>query len=312
MQLLSATVKLSEAMFDCPSSFAASGQHILRCTWDAVIAWFSSTFGADLLQVLVVHGVLCAGVWLVRSAAVQGLIQQLLSITTCDSDATCKKSAAVAITSSTCAAEDLGWSNPSGKHGHFQKPSINTKLRPKAEDCRIGRRVRCSALRAQTGGQPPELPKACTTVILRHIPKCHTPDVVLASLHESGYFGEIDFIYVPIDFKQGDCSLGFAILNFRETSACVQFVSEFHLADASNKIASDEPKKQLPLEVSPAQIQGFQDNVSHLQKSSVLAWLTRHPVWLPRVVDGGGLSMPLKALRSRTRPRRLPLSREAK
>merc|ERR1719181_1582238 len=154
-----------------------------------------------------------------------------------------------------------GWSDSCRKHDSSRKP----KLRHDGEDSGTGCRLRCPALRAQTAGQPPALPKACTTVVLRNIPKSCTPDVLLASLHESGYFGEIDFVYIPIDFKHGGCSLGLAVLNFRTISACLQFASEFHMVEAGDVMGDAKCKKLL--EVSPAGIQSSQENIGRLQKS---------------------------------------------
>jgi len=172
----------------------------------------------------------------------------------------------------------------------------------KAQDeKRYGPRPRCRALCAQNAGQPPDLPEACTTVVLKNIPKDCTPDALLACLHEGGYFGEIDFVYIPLDFKQGDCSMGCAILNFRNVIARGQFAAEFHMADAQDKLF-DTSSPQL-LQVASAGIQGYSENAQRLQKSPVLAWLARYPEWLPRMVDGGGLAMPLKALRRSKRCR---------
>lgn len=160
-------------------------------------------------------------------------------------------------------------------------------------------RPRCPAIRAQTAGLPPTLPETCTTIILWNIPTSYTADDLLAIVHECGYFAEVDFIYVPIDFKKPDSSLGFAVLNFRTSGSCSAFASEFHMARASDKMQTSKPIKKY-LEVSPSKIQGFRENAKRLQKSNVLGWLARYPAWLPRVVDRGGLGVPLRALHRRS------------
>lgn len=166
-------------------------------------------------------------------------------------------------------------------------------------------RPRCATLCAQTAGQPPPWPHASTTAILQHIPKSLTPDELLASLHEEGYFGTIDFLYVPIDFKRSDRSLGFAILNFDNFSACSQFAAEYHMVSPAEKFPDHcKLKNKQLLEVSPAQIQGCQENIQHLRKSPVLSWLSPKPMWLPRFVDRGGMATPLRASASPSRPRR--------
>jgi len=275
MQLLSSTIQLSEALMNCPLAFIAEGQR----TWHAFFACLYHTFGVDLQLLLV----FCAGFWLFRSVAIQGLFRSYLGLASRGSDVDSFR-----------------------KNVHLQ----HAKLTSDCDDPNIGPRLRCPAVRAQTGGQAPDFPSACTTVILRNIPKSYTPDALLASLHEGDYFGELDFIYVPIDFKHGDRSFGFAVLNFRRSSTCLQFASEFHMADAC-EIMVDAEMKLKPLEVSPSRVQGYQENIRRLQKSSVLVWLTRYPAWLPRVVDGGGLTMPLKAVRSRSRRRRPSSSQDA-
>lgn len=174
-------------------------------------------------------------------------------------------------------------------------------------------RPRCSVIRAQTAGQPPDLPPECTTVVLKNIPAKYTPDRLLAALHECGYFAKIDFVYVPVDFKSRDRSLGFAILSFSRTTVCAKFAAEFHLADACDMLGDEEDSKKC-LEVSAAPIQGAEANVRHLQKSPVPMWLSKYPAWLPQIIDKGGLGTPLKAARSTERPRsprRLTSSRSA-
>lgn len=161
--------------------------------------------------------------------------------------------------------------------------------------CQTGPRLRCSKLCAQVAGQPPELPQACSSAVLKNIPSRYTPSSLLVALHECGYLGKIDFLYVPIDFKKADRNLGFAIMNFSSAKVCSEFAAEFHLANASDKWP--DARSQRCLEVSPAVLQGSEENIRHLQKSPVLPWLTQHPAWLPQVLDERGLATPLKATR---------------
>jgi hypothetical protein len=125
----------------------------------------------------------------------------------------------------------------------------------------------------------------------------------LACLHEWGYFGDIDLIYVPIDFKRHpESSFGFGVLNFRTPQACSKFMAEFHLACVCDKLVDAKSKKLF--EVDQSLIQGQQVNIQRLLKSPVLANLKRYPAWLPRVIDAGGLSTPLEAKRTKNSARR--------
>lgn len=47
----------------------------------------------------------------------------------------------------------------------------------------------------------PVLPAGTVTAMLRNIPNKYTHDGLLEQLHERGYGAHVDFIYVPIDFR---------------------------------------------------------------------------------------------------------------
>lgn len=275
MQLLSATLQLFNSFVTCSTSINAGGQHVAHCAYDAVATWFTSIFTADLF----LFCTFCAGFLIFRSLTIQGWIATVLG--------------GPFQPSSIDKIPDTGRNADGG--------SVQSATSCAFSSYEIEQRPRCPALRAQTGGQPPELGQASTTVILSHIPRSCTPDALLASLHDNGYFGEIDFVYVPIDFKRGDCSLGFALLNFRLSNVCLQFATEFHMAQVSDLLVDADTTKLL--EVAPAKIQGAQENIRHLQKSRVLTWLTPYAVWLPRLIDAGGLAVPLKATSGSARSR---------
>lgn len=190
-----------------------------------------------------------------------------------------------------------------GRQADAKTKSIDAKLECVYDDDNV--RPRCQVIRAHTAGQPPVLPEECTTVVLKNIPTSYTPEQLLAALHECGYFAEIDFVYVPVDFKRRDRGLGFAILNFARSTVCGKFAADFHLADVCDKFTEADSKKCF--EVSAALIQGAQANIRHLQKSPVPTWLAKYPSWLPQIIDRGGLAMPLKA--AGEKPRRLTSSR---
>lgn len=309
MQLFSATLQLYDSILTCPISSSLSGQYVLRCTFDAVMQWLYTMCTADLLLFFA----FCAGFFIFRSMAIQSFMQSLV---TADPG---RKTVEVeeGVQDSTQSRSSSMREAESDSEDHSSRKSSESDIGAATVTGNIiagtdtgqwqcdwsdSPRCRCPALRAQTGGQSPVLAEECTTIILSHIPKNCTPDNLLSSLHEHGYFGEVDFIYVPIDFKRGDCSLGFAVLNFLMSRTCLQFAAEFHMANVSDLISDAEARKPAFLEVASARLQGSKENIRHLQKSRVLSWLMPHPAWLPRTVGGGGLAVPIKATGGRSRP----------
>lgn len=250
-------------MFDSLFFFRVEALQLLA----RVFAWLSDVFAVELLLVVL----FCGGFLIFRASHVQRLLSSFISPPGKHCDEGSKLSMATPSTSQKDTSADLDVSE-------------------------TGPRLRCPRICAQAAGQLPDIPGTCSTVVLKNIPTRHTPERLLADLHEGGYFGMIDFFYVPIDFKKRDRNLGFAIMNFSSTEVCVKFAAEFHLANSCDKLP--DAKIQRCLEVSPALLQGSRENIRHLQKSSVLAWLAPYPAWLPQVLDGGGLATPLKTIRS--------------
>jgi len=274
----SVILQLRESIFDTLFHFRVEAQQLLA----RVFAWLSGAFAVELLLIVL----FCGGFLIFRASRVQDLLHSFISPPGkyCDEGSKLSMAAHVASQKDTPGDLDL--------------------------DTETGPRLRCSKLCAQAAGQLPDVPTTCSTVVLKNIPTRYTPDRLLADLHECGYFGKIDFLYVPIDFKKRDRNLGFAIMNFNSTEVCAKFAAEFHLANSCDKLP--DAKIQRCLEVSPALLQGSRDNIRHLQKSSVLAWLAPYPAWLPQVLDGGGLATPLKTTRSSStskQPRRLTAKR---
>jgi len=260
MQLFSVMLQLWDTTFDSVFYRSFEAQHLLT----SVFAWLSDAIAVDILLL----GLFCGSFLIFRALRVQNLICSFIRHPGKNCNGGTKLSSVTAVTSQKDIFGDLNFSQ-------------------------TGPRLRCSKLCAQGAGQPPDLPQTCLTVVLKNIPTRYTPDSLLAALRECGYFGDIDFLYVPIDFKKGDRNLGFAIMNFSSTKICSEFAAEFHLVNVCDKFP--DAKIQRCLEVSPALLQGSQENIGHLQKSLVLAWLTTYPAWLPQVLDGRGLATPLKA-----------------
>lgn len=131
----------------------------------------------------------------------------------------------------------------------------------------------------------PHLSPGCTTVMLRNIPNKYTREMLYAQLQAAGYTTEVDFLYLPIDFRNR-CNVGYAFLSFRTEASCSRFAAEYHLQDSSVKLPGFRSKKVC--EVSEARCQGRHENVRRLQSSPVMQQLTERPEWLPLLFSEDG------------------------
>mmetsp|Transcript_8732 Transcript_8732/g.31156 ORF Transcript_8732/g.31156 Transcript_8732/m.31156 type:complete len:366 (-) Transcript_8732:472-1569(-) len=131
------------------------------------------------------------------------------------------------------------------------------------------------------------LPAGTTTAMLRNIPNKYTQDALLKRLQDGGYGNSVDFIYVPIDFKNR-CNFGYAFLNFRTAQACGRFAAEFHGSESRLKLPGFQSRKIC--EVSPARHQGLDENVRRLRDSAVMAELVslNKPDWMPKIFGKSG------------------------
>lgn len=130
-----------------------------------------------------------------------------------------------------------------------------------------------------------KLPQGCTTVMLRNIPNKYCREKLVAQLQSDGFGRDVDFIYLPIDFRN-KCNVGYAFLNFRTPEACLRFAGEFHQRDATEKLPGFKSRKIC--EVSEARCQGRQENIQRLQSSQVMQQLADKPEWLPLLFDADG------------------------
>lgn len=131
--------------------------------------------------------------------------------------------------------------------------------------------------------------------MLRNLPNKYTRDKLLERLHVDGLRGDIDFAYLPIDFRN-KCNVGYAFLNFRSPEACLRFAEGYNGMGCHEKLPGFNSKKVL--EVSPARIQGLEENVRRLQNSPVMAQILEHPEsceWLPVLMscDGEAMGFPV-------------------
>mmetsp|Transcript_28724 Transcript_28724/g.60993 ORF Transcript_28724/g.60993 Transcript_28724/m.60993 type:complete len:392 (-) Transcript_28724:141-1316(-) len=132
---------------------------------------------------------------------------------------------------------------------------------------------------------PPSLTAGCTTVMLRNIPNKYSRDMLVERIHTCGFKGDLDFLYLPIDFKN-KCNVGYAFMSFRSEEACTRFANEWHLVETFEKLPGFRSKKII--EVTEARCQGREENVRRLSQSPVMAQLAGQPLWLPRLLDSNG------------------------
>jgi hypothetical protein len=127
-----------------------------------------------------------------------------------------------------------------------------------------------------------------TTVMFRNIPNKYTREMLVKQL-ESDLKGEFDFVYLPIDFKN-KCNVGYAFINFRSIEACEAFLKNFNGVEVRKCLPGLNSRKVT--EVTPARVQGFEENVQRLRNSPVMRELAHHTEWMPLIFDETGKQMP--------------------
>merc|ERR1712137_872587 len=99
-------------------------------------------------------------------------------------------------------------------------------------------------------------PSGYTTAMLRNIPVRYTAEELLADFSECGFEGTYDFFYLPMDFHNKR-NRGYGFVNFRSVELALKFVGVFDRRQLTRY------STQKILEVSPANTQGFEENVNH-------------------------------------------------
>lgn len=133
-----------------------------------------------------------------------------------------------------------------------------------------------------------DMPSNYTTVMFRNIPNKYTREMLVNQL-EQEMRGHFDFVYLPIDFKN-KCNVGYAFINFRSVEACINFVNRFNGVEVRKCLPGLNSRKVT--EVTPARVQGFDENVQRLRNSPVMRELTSKPEWMPLIFDSDGVQTP--------------------
>mmetsp|Transcript_83245 Transcript_83245/g.129916 ORF Transcript_83245/g.129916 Transcript_83245/m.129916 type:complete len:372 (-) Transcript_83245:140-1255(-) len=125
-----------------------------------------------------------------------------------------------------------------------------------------------------------------TTVMLRNIPNKYTRQMLIDQLHRSGFRGNIDYMYLPVDFANR-CNVGYCFVNFREALSRKKFVAQFDGVAAQSCLPGFNSYKVC--QVTRAKWQGREENVRRLKSGpELMAQLAAHPEWLPLLLDSEG------------------------
>jgi len=108
----------------------------------------------------------------------------------------------------------------------------------------------------------------CTTVMIRHVPSKYTQQKLMREINSAGFLGRFDFLYLPTDLRTRT-NRGFAFVNFISTDVAEEFYKAFHNQHLQH-YASDRV-----IAVTPAVVQGFEDNAAHYASSLVRRMKTR-------------------------------------
>ncbi|CAE7810543.1 ML4 [Symbiodinium sp. CCMP2456] len=138
---------------------------------------------------------------------------------------------------------------------------------------------------SQTSSDDSSWSQRCTTAMLRNIPNKYMRDKLVAQLDQCGYKGKMDFLYLPIDFRNR-CNVGYCFINFRTPQALVRFRDDFHGRRSCDKLPGFNSKKVL--QVSPARVQGLEANILRLQGSPIMENTAMEREWLPVLLDPAG------------------------
>jgi len=124
----------------------------------------------------------------------------------------------------------------------------------------------------------PEMPR--TTVMLRNIPNMYSRHEVQELLDSQGFAGKYDFLYLPMDFKQG-ANLGYAFVNLTLSADAREFIlhfTGFKLWPTSNEEVC---------EVSwSSQHQGLDQHIERYRNSPVMHENVPEE-WKPLILAGG-------------------------
>eukprot|EP00928_Gymnodinium_smaydae_P023928 TRINITY_DN19545_c0_g2_i1.p1 TRINITY_DN19545_c0_g2~~TRINITY_DN19545_c0_g2_i1.p1 ORF type:complete len:336 (+),score=44.99 TRINITY_DN19545_c0_g2_i1:46-1053(+) len=137
--------------------------------------------------------------------------------------------------------------------------------------------------------------KGKTSVMVRNVSYRCTREMFREELHKAGFADLFDYIYVPVNSKRGT-SKGYAFLNFADSASAYRFKECFD----GRKM--NVPGGVKPLEVIPANKQGYTENFSHYmdKRSKISTTSTPSPIEQKRECEQSIISDENKKLTEKT------------
>eukprot|EP00929_Paragymnodinium_shiwhaense_P012637 TRINITY_DN12005_c0_g1_i1.p1 TRINITY_DN12005_c0_g1~~TRINITY_DN12005_c0_g1_i1.p1 ORF type:complete len:527 (+),score=86.76 TRINITY_DN12005_c0_g1_i1:195-1775(+) len=143
-----------------------------------------------------------------------------------------------------------------------------------------------------------------TTVMLRNIPNRYTQSMLLKLLEERGYAGLYDFVYLPMDFRNG-VNLGYAFVNLLRHEDALAFMEMFQ---GFSQWVVDSVKVCETSWAHPHQ--GLLEHVERYRNSPVMH--PRMPDEYKPMVFSSGIRVPFPAPTKAIKAPKLRLTREAR
>lgn len=132
-----------------------------------------------------------------------------------------------------------------------------------------------------------------TTLMLRHIPTQYTRDKLWEHVERIGFQGQLDFLYLPIDFAS-DQNLGYAFVNLRAPEAAAAFTTTFNDVDANACLPGFDTRKVC--KVVPAAVQGWAANMERFRTRGSAKMRAGPEHWHPIFLDGDGKKLPISVV----------------
>mmetsp|Transcript_117746 Transcript_117746/g.329729 ORF Transcript_117746/g.329729 Transcript_117746/m.329729 type:complete len:257 (-) Transcript_117746:112-882(-) len=126
-----------------------------------------------------------------------------------------------------------------------------------------------------------------TTVMMRNVPDVFSRSDLLALLSQEGYRAQIDFLYLPIDFRTGS-NAGFAFVNLTSPDAAKKFCAHFARFSRWGVPA----QKRCNVSWARDDQQGRSANIERYRNSSVMHGSVAKEHQPVLLADGQALSFP--------------------
>jgi hypothetical protein len=99
-----------------------------------------------------------------------------------------------------------------------------------------------------------------TTVRLKNVDLALTPKMLAHALISHGFRNTFDLVYIPLDMVNKTKNRSLAFVNFVDSAAAEGAYLKFHNREIPPDLGVAKNGKRL--EITPAYVQGFQDNIA--------------------------------------------------